>query len=163
MKAFLLSFVLSSSAFAAAASDTLTDESYGLVKFGAKLSAVEKKVGEKMTFSPTSEQSCRQGKLKKYPDMYFMVENGIVTRADVDGEKNVPNAYGVKLGDPMEEFKTKHPEIKIKPHTYIDGGFYLFLHSKDGRRAIVIEETEGKASAIRGGMLPSVGYVEGCS
>jgi hypothetical protein len=37
------------------------------------------------------------------------------------------------------------------------------IRTADGKRAVVIETDQGKVVAVRGGLLPAVEYVEGCS
>jgi hypothetical protein len=138
----------------------LTDESYGIVRFGSKLAEVEKKLGEKAK-GQTGDQGCDFVTFKKYPSVKFMVEKGIVTRADVT-DSSIPNALGIKIGTTLDEVKRRYPKVIVEPHQYDPTGHYLIFKSADGKRAIVFEEGEGKITDVRAGSEPSVEYVEGC-
>lgn len=138
----------------------LTDQSYGFVHFGSKLVEVEKKMGQR-TKGQTGDQGCDFVTFKKYPGIKFMVEDGIATRADVT-DSSIPNALGIKMGTTLNEVKRRYPKVIVEPHKYDPTGHYLIFKSKDGKRAIVFEEGDGKITDVRGGLEPAVEYVEGC-
>jgi hypothetical protein len=138
----------------------LTDQSYGVVRFGSKLLEVEKKLAEKAK-GHTGDQGCDFVTFKKYPGVKFMVEKGVVTRADVT-DSSIPNSLGIKNGTTLDEVKRIYPKVIVEPHQYDPTGHYLIFKSKDGKRAIVFEEGDGKITDVRAGMEPSVEYVEGC-
>lgn len=138
----------------------LSADGYGPVKFGAMLAAVEKTVGTKADVPGNQDQACQSVRLPSLPGVRFMVENGVVTRADA--EPGVANTLGVAVGDTLAEASSRHAGIDVGPHKYEPAGHYLTMKSPDGRTAIVMEE-DGKAiTKIRAGLLPSVSYVEGC-
>lgn len=147
-----------SSAFAFAAEPVLSWDAYGKVQFGKRLSDIEKSLGEKAT-ADEGEESCQYVHFKNFPKASFMVEDGIITRADVD--PGVPNSLGVSAGTPMERVKKKFPKVIVDPHHYDDAGFYLLMKNKKGTKAIVMEVGDGIVHTIRGGLEPSVEYVEG--
>jgi len=138
----------------------LTDESYGIVRFESKLVEVEKKLGEKAK-GHTGDQGCDFVTFKKYPGVKFMVEKGIVTRADVT-DSSIPNVLGIKIGTTLDEVKQRYPKVMVEPHKYNPTGHYLIFKSRDGKRAMVFEEGDGKITDVRAGSEPSVEYVEGC-
>lgn len=156
----LVSLLIASSNGLAKDGLVLTDESYGIVRFGSKLMEAEKKLGEKAE-RQTGEHGCDFVTFKKYPGLKFMVEKGIVTRADVT-DSSIPNMCGIKIGTTLDEVKRRYPKVIIEPHQYDPTGHYLIFKSKDGKRAIVFEEGDGKITDVRAGAEPSVEYVEGC-
>lgn len=156
----MVCFFLTATATLAAGSLILTDKSYGPVTFGNKLTEIEKRVGEKAK-SETGEKGCDFITFKKFPGIMFMVEDGIVTRADAISPK-VRNELDIQVGMPLEEVKRRYPQVEIKRHQYDPNGHYLIFKSKDGKRAIVFEEGDGKITDTRAGTEPSVEYVEGC-
>jgi hypothetical protein len=107
-----------------------------------------------------SKTGCDYVEFKRYPGLRFMIEDGILTRADA--RKNIKNSANVGIGMSLTKVKGLHPSIKIEPHKYDDEGHYLILKTDDGRAAIVSEESNGKVTDIRAGMEPAVEYVEGC-
>ena len=144
---------------AVAAELILTFDSYGPVVFGTRLSDVEKKLGEKAE-RETGEPACNYLTFKRYPNVTFMVENGFITRADVG--KDVPNAFGIKIGTSLADVKKRFPNVIVEPHQYDPKGHYLILKNADRKKAIVMEEGDGKVTDVRGGLIPSAQYVEGC-
>lgn len=156
----LVSLLIASSNGLAKDGLLLTDESYGIVRFGSKLTEAEKKLGEKAK-GHTGDQGCDFVTFKKYPGVKFMVEKGIVTRADVT-DSSIPNALGIKIGTTLDEVKRRYPKVIVEHHQYDPTGHYLIFKSTDGKRAIVFEEDEGKITDVRAGSEPSVEYVEGC-
>ena len=138
----------------------LSQERMGQVVFGASLKSVEDVLGEDVS-NQVRDSECSMVSFKAYPGTLFMVEGGIVTRADVAAD--VPNVLGIKVGDSRESVLGKYPKAHVEPHKYLEGGYYLTFPSKDGKRAMVLEVGEDKVLEIRAGLQPSVGYVERCS
>ena len=147
-------------ALAVAEIPVLSHSRYGLVEFGQPHKVAEEKLKE--TASPKKrDPGCDFVKFKKYPQMRFMVEDGIVTRGDANA--GVRNSARVTVGMSLAKVKALHSGIRIEPHKYDDKGHYLILDSADGSYAMLFEEGGGKVTDIRAGKKPSVEYVEGCS
>ncbi len=135
-------------------------ESYGLIKFGMMLEVIENAIGDKAVPSKY-DPGCDYVTFPKYPEMKFMVEEGVVTRGEAL-DPNIPNTLGISIGSTLSEIKKRYPSVVIEPHKYDPTGHYLIFKSSDGERAIVLEEGDGKITDIRAGIEPSVEYVEGC-
>jgi hypothetical protein len=137
----------------------LSDMSYGIVTFGDNLVEVKRKLGEPLG-NDVGEFDCHYTTLDIYPHIKFMVEHGIITRADiVSAETN--NSLGVKKGDQLTEIRGRFPAAQLRLHKYEPTGHYLIFKSTDEKRAIVLEANDGRVTKIRGGLEPSVEYVEG--
>lgn len=137
----------------------LSPSGYGLVQFGQPLESVEKNLGE--AASPKERESaCDFVTFRKYPRIRFMVEEGIVTRADA--KAGVRNSAKIGVGSSLARVQAMHPGIRIMPHKYDDKGHYLILDSTDGSAAVLFEVSGGKVTHVRAGKKPSVEYVEGC-
>jgi hypothetical protein len=145
--------------FAFAAEPVLSWDAYGVVQFGRHLADIEKSLGEKAT-ADEGEEGCKYVYFKRFPKASFMVEDGIITRADVG--PGVANSLGVPTGTPMTRVKKKYPKVIVRPHQYDDAGFYLIVKNNTGTKAIVMEIGDGTVQTVRGGLEPSVEYVEGC-
>lgn len=161
MKIVLLLPLIFATATASAGEPVLSAAGYGAIKFGAKLSDVEKLVSEHVA-APTDddEAACRYVQLKAYPEANFMVEQGVITRADVSAKAK--NNLNISVGTRLKNVRAKHPSAHIEPHHYDPSGHYVIFKSDDGKTAIAMEEGGGKITDIRGGLEPSVEYVEGC-
>jgi hypothetical protein len=144
---------------AVAGTGVLSPQGYGLVRFGMKVEETERALKQRTT-APYSTAGCDYVEFKKYPGLQFMVEDGIVTRADA--RRNIHNSAKVRVGMTLATVKTMHPSVKVEPHHYDDQGHYLILSTNDGGAAILFEESKGEVTDIRAGLKPAVEYVEGC-
>lgn len=142
-----------------ATAQILSPRGYGAIQFGAQLRDVESRLKERAE-PRNREFGCDFVQFKKYPGVHFMVENGIVTRADV--APDIPNSSGVRIGTRLSKLKRRFPEVKVEPHKYDEHGHYLSLSTTDGKAALLFEEGDGRVTNVRAGLFPSVAYVEGC-
>jgi uncharacterized protein len=145
-------------------SPVLSSYGYGAVTFGESLEMAEKKLGQKAIKNTTMDdvevRGCSYVKFTAYPHADFMVEKGIVTRADVS--EKATNALKLKVGTSLlNVINSDYEALTLKYHQY-ERGHYLIFKSPDERSAIVLEEVEGKVTQVRGGLEPAVEYVEGC-
>ncbi|MBZ2207469.1 hypothetical protein [Massilia soli] len=138
----------------------LTSQGYGSVRFGQTLSDVEQALGEKAQSRGESDPACTYVKFDKLPGARFMVETGVITRAEADA--GIPNELGVAVGDTVEQAKAKYPAVQVGPHKYVPDGNYLTFKKVDSNNAIVMEAEGSKITRIRSGIEPAVSYVEGC-
>jgi hypothetical protein len=132
----------------------------GQVVFGASLKSVEEVLGENIS-NQIRDTECFMVSFRVYPGTLFMVEGGVVTRADAASD--VPNVLGIKVGDSREAVLGKYPKAHVERHKYQEGWSYLTFPSKNGKAAIVLLVGKDKGLEIRAGLQPSVGYVEHCS
>ena len=147
-------------AYCAADQHVLSDISYGPVTFGAPLKTIETRLGEKAT-ADNNGMECDFVRFKKLPGIFFMVENGIVTRADTDSPQ-IKTMLWIGVGSSLKEVKRRYLKVEIEPQKYLEKGHYLIFKSPNGKRAILFEENEGKVTGVRAGLEPAVEYVEGC-
>lgn len=94
-----------------------------------------------------------------------MVVNGKIARIDVDTGV-VTTEDGAKIGDTEDRLKTLYgDELTVEPHKYIEGGHYMTIlgDSASSGKALVFETDGKQVTSFRGGRLPEVKWVEGCS
>lgn len=142
-----------------AAAPVLSPEAYGPVSFGASLKEAEEKLGEKAQQLGEADPACSSVKFKSLPKVRFMVEQGIITRADA--EAGVPNIFGLDVGGTLAQAKEKMPAVVVGPHKYLELGHYLTI-AGERNTALIMEEDGKQITKIRGGLQPSVAYVEVC-
>ena len=138
----------------------LAAHAVGPVTFGAALSDVEISLGQAMRLDQADNPECSFVSFKALPKVRFMVEKGLITRADVDPE--IVNTSGIRVGDSVDQLKQKHMDVKAVPHEYVTGG-QVYTLAGQGKAAIVMESDGSKITFIRAGLQPSVSYSEGCS
>ena len=94
-----------------------------------------------------------------------MVVKGKIARIDVD-TGSVTTEDGAKIGDTEDHVKSIYgDEVKVDPHKYIVGGHYMTVagDSASAGKALVFETDGKRVTMFRGGRLPEVKWVEGCS
>jgi len=94
-----------------------------------------------------------------------MVVKGKVARIDVD-TGSVTTYDGEKIGDTEDHIKSIYgDEVKVEPHKYIEGGHYMTVagDSASAGKALVFETDGKRVTMFRGGRIPEVKWVEGCS
>jgi hypothetical protein len=96
------------------------------------------------------------------PAVQLMIENGKVTRIDIRDGRH-PTVLGIRVGDTEARAQATYGgKLEITPHKYDQRGHYLTLRSPDKKSAMVFETDGERITAIRGGVIPSVEYVERC-
>jgi hypothetical protein len=138
----------------------LSAEGIGAIRFGMTLAEAEQAAGGKASLPEPFDQACSMVRFPALPKLRFMVEDDIVTRADAD--RGVDNAAGIAVGDSLAQLRSRHPGAEVSVHKYDANGHYVTLKSADGRAAIILEESGGKVTKVRAGLLPAVAYVETC-
>ncbi len=93
----------------------------------------------------------------------FMVEEGVVSRVDIDDSHHQTNS-GIRIGNTEEHARKVYGQsAQVSPHKYLDQGHYLTIKSRDGKYALVLETDGKRIIQIHAGRLPSAEYVEGCA
>lgn len=142
------------------ASAVLSASGAGAIRFGMTLAQAEQAAGGKAMLPTPFDSACSMVRFPALPKLRFMVENGVVTRADA--EPGVTNALDIAVGDALDSLRARHPEGVPSPHKYDAQGHYLSFPGADGRSAILVEESGGKVTKVRAGLQPAVAYVETC-
>lgn len=141
------------------ASNMLSAQGIGGVRFGMKLAEAEQAAG-KATLPEPFDPVCSMVRFASLPKLRFMVEEDVVKRADA--EPGVENSVGVAVGDTLAQVRDKYPEAQVSTHKYDKNGHYVTFPTADGSAAIILEESGGKVTKVRAGLQPAVAYVETC-
>ncbi len=136
----------------------LTDESYGAIKFGRKLSDIEKSIGQKAWRHPFEGYNdlCRYVSFKKYSAVSIRVEKGIVTQVDASDFDSVTTSLGIGYGMLLTDVQAKFPSVRVVPDEQNKKVRYAIFESKDRGKAIVFTVRKGRLSSVRAGLWPSV-------
>ncbi len=111
---------------------------------------------------PDATSECIYARVPSGPDgLLFMVVSGRIARVDVTAA-GVPTEGGIVVGDSEARVREVYGErVTSTPHKYTDG-HYLMVASGAGHRLVF--ETDGqRVTRYRGGRMPEVEWVEGCS
>ncbi len=142
------------------ASTALSAAGVGGIRFGMTLAQAEQAAGAKASLPAPFDPVCSMVRFPTLPKLRFMVEQGVVTRADA--EAGVENALGLAVGDTVAQVRAAHPAAQFTAHKYDQQGQYGTFPSADGRAAVILEASGGKVTKIRAGLQPAVAYVESC-
>lgn len=141
-----------------ASSQTLSPDGYGKIQFGQRLDAVERHLDQRATPRP-SDPACSMVAFKRYPQVRFMVEQGVITRADA--RTIVRNSAGITARMSVKDALRHQKALRAGPHKYDQNGQYLTL-AKGDDKALIFEASKGKLQKMRAGIKPAVDYVETC-
>lgn len=146
----------------APSNNTLSADAIGKVKFGSKLADVEATLKEKATGPHSSE--CVYVQFAAFPTVHFMVENGVIMRADIKAgpPKGQPNITGINAGDDVALLKAKYPTATVTRNKYVETGHDIRI-AGPANSALIFEDDGKKITSVRGGLEPAVSYSEGCS
>jgi len=141
-----------------ASGQILSPDGYGKIGFGQRLGAVERQLGQRAAPRP-ADPACSMVAFKRYPDVRFMVENGVITRADAN--RIVRNSAGITARMSVKDAQRHRPALTVGPHKYDENGQYLTL-AKGKDKALIFEASKGKLQRMHAGIKPAVEYVETC-
>jgi urease beta subunit len=156
--------------FATVAVCTVTNEwvvrfdGTGPVKIGMSLSELNVALHESFSMpEDKDEQACFYVEHGKYPGVAFMIQEGHVTRVDVD-RPGVSTAEGIKIGDSESRaIQVYGNKLKVDPHHYTaPEGHYLTVLSSNRRYGVRFETDEGKIVRFYAGQQQAIALVEGC-
>ncbi|MXO73124.1 hypothetical protein [Alteraurantiacibacter buctensis] len=144
-----------------AALNTLTLEGLGSLKLGQPVPAR----GTWAERGAQTSDQCRVVSSPDYPGVYAIVEGGTVRRITVAGASAVKLVEGLGVGSTRANIDADLPGFAEEPHKYVDGGLYLTApNAASGDAAVRFElDGDGMVSAMHVGMMPVLGYVEGCA
>jgi hypothetical protein len=110
--------------------------------------------------------SCQTMTSPDYPGVYALLTDGKVRRISVGQRSDVKLVEGVGVGSTEEDVLKAFGGFRAEPHKYVDApAKYLTApNAASGDPAVRFEiGQDGKVSIIHVGMMPELGYVEGCS
>jgi hypothetical protein len=135
----------------------------GPVKIGMSLSQLNTALQEKFAMPKArDDQGCFVVTSSRQPHVSFMLEDGKVTRIDVDSG-GIPTDKGIQVGNSEKEvLKVYGTVVKIEPHAYTvdESGHYLTI--RNGNLGLRFETSKGKIDSFYAGQFASVQYIEGC-
>ncbi|MDQ7250821.1 hypothetical protein [Dongia sedimenti] len=154
----------------------LTPQGIGAVKLGMRLAEAEQALQARFRpMEPEESEACWQTQRAdgNAPHIWYMVEDGKITRIDIGDSVGVSDANpaitvktaeGIAIGAKESDVLAAYgPTTKVMPHKYDQAGHYLIVDSPDARSALVFETSNGIVTTFRAGFHPSVDYVEGCN
>ena len=110
--------------------------------------------------------ACRTVTSPRYPGVYAIVERDKVQRITVGQRSDVELAEGIGVGATEAEARQWFGGFRSEPHKYeaAPAKYLTAPNAKDGSSALRLEiGQDGKVAMIHVGLMPVLGYVEGCA
>lgn len=140
---------------------TLSPTGFGPVHAGMSIADATHALGGEL--DPPSDPACSYVRSVRAPEgVSFMVVDGTVERIDVQSP-DVATDRGARIGDTEQSVKAMYGgALLMRPQKYT-AGHDLIVTPADTTYRLVLQTENGKVVRMRGGRLPSVLWVEGCS
>ena len=108
-------------------------------------------------------ETCRTVSSPDYPGVYAMTDGSQLRRITVGESSDVKLVEGIGVGATEAQVLAAFPGFRSSPHKYVGApAKYLTQPGNDPRLRFEIGE-DGRVSLIHAGLMPQLGYVEGCA
>lgn len=114
--------------------------------------------------APAATKGCHFMTAARQPGVRYTVLGDQISRIETR-DTRYATVKGVRVGDPLDRARKVYGKrLKSTPHPYFDNGRMLTLYSSDRSHALVMESNDqGRIITLRGGRVPEVTWLEGCS
>jgi hypothetical protein len=144
------------------ASDTwvVRDNGIGSARVGMTLAELKATLHQNLEESESGSDNCFYARSSKYPHLAFMIQDGKLSRVDVDA-RGIATSTGIQVGDSETRARQIYgSKMKVTEHQYVETGHYLTVRS--GLYGIRFETDKGKITEFYAGKYEAIQYVEGC-
>ena len=139
----------------------VTARGLGPVRVGMTVAEASAALGMPLSGADAAGECIYVRPPRELAGVMFMVVSGAIARVDVTAG-DVATEEGVRVGDSNESVRELYAgRVTASPHKYTDGE-YLTI-APDAQHRIVFEVDRRQVTRYRGGRLPEVEWVEGCS
>jgi hypothetical protein len=148
---------------ASAATWTMSERGWGPIRAGASLADARAALGGQLA-EPANRECDHVRPSGRPPGVLLMVVSGQVARVEVT-DSTVATAAGARVGDSEARINQLYPgRVQSTPHKYT-AGHYLTVRGAgaDSIHRLVFETDGQRVTRYRGGRMPEVEWVEGCS
>lgn len=101
-----------------------------------------------------------------YDGVSFMVSEGTIGRVDVQGPSTITTRSGAGVGTTEQQLRDLFPgQIEDASQYSLDTPAVMFVprDEADAQFRVIFELTDGTVTGYRSGILPPVGFTEGCA
>lgn len=114
--------------------------------------------------APKDPAACHLRSSAAQPGVVFVVDQGVVKRMETRDARYL-TLSGLRVGDAVAKVRQVYgARLNVRPHAYFERGLVLAVYSPNRQFALVMESNDaGRIVTLRGGMLPAVEFLEGCS
>ena len=114
--------------------------------------------------SVASAGRCHHRQSPQQPGVRYTLSGDVVIRTETR-DARYATVSGVQVGDSVAQVQKAYGKrLNSAPHPYFAQGKVLTVYAPDRKHALVMEANDqGRIITMRGGRLPEVGWLEGCS
>jgi hypothetical protein len=143
----------------------LSETGIGPVRVGMTVAEAAAALPDAGGSHPVTEECAYVGLSGLPAGVSLMTVGGRIVRVDVDDSSAVATARGARVGWTEAQVLAAYPGARVEPHKYDDGHYLVAIPGApaDTLHRIVFETARGVVTRFRGGVVPEVEYVEGCS
>lgn len=113
-----------------------------------------------------TSDACRTISSPDYPGVYAIIEQGMVRRITAGQNSSVRLSENIGVGSTEKEVLKSFPGFRAEPHKYVasPAKYLTAPNAASGDSALRFEiGADGRVNLIHVGMMPVLGYVEGCA
>jgi hypothetical protein len=143
---------------------TMSEAGWGPVRAGTSLGDARTALGGQL--AQPANRECDHLRPPGGPaGVLLMVVDGEVARVEVSDSGVVATTAGARVGDAEARINQLYPgRVQTAPHKYTDGHYLTVRGSgADSIHRLVFETDGQRVTHYRGGRMPEVEWVEGCS
>lgn len=134
---------------------------------GQTLQEVESTLGAHLqALSPQAkiDGACQKREVVSQPGVVYVLDQDVVTRVETRGARHA-TASGVRVGGDAAKAQRVYGErLTVTPNVHFAKGQTRTVYSQDRKFALMMEGTDaGRIIMLRGGLVPTVELLEGCS
>jgi ribosomal protein S18 acetylase RimI-like enzyme len=148
----------------ASAAWTVTETGWGPIRAGMSVADARAALGGELP-GPVNPECDHVKPPGAPPGLLLMVARGQVARVEVS-DSAVATSAGARVGDAEARINALYPgRVETRPHKYVDG-HYLIVRRRalaDSLHRLVFETDGQRVTRYRGGRVPEIEWVEGCS
>jgi hypothetical protein len=136
----------------------------GPLRYGMPVAEVGEALHDTLGPPPPSDQCVWLVPASVPAGVRLMLEQGRLVRVDVDSA-DIRTERGGEVGMTEAELRSRYGGgLQVRPHKYDTAARYLIYQGPDdSSRRLVFETDRRQVIRYRGGVMPAVEYVEGCS
>jgi hypothetical protein len=140
---------------------------YGLAPAaaGQTVAEAERALGARLVAGASdAARPCHLRRSRAQPGVDVVVNRGLIVRMETR-DPRWATLRGLRVGDSEAKARQIYGKrLTVVPHPYFARGHLLSVRAADGQHALVMESNDqGRIVTLRGGRLPAVEYLEGCS
>lgn len=111
------------------------------------------------------DETCRTVSSPDYPGVYAITEgqNGPLRRITIGQPSDVKLVEGIGVGATAQEVLAAFPGFRATPHKYAAAPAQYLTEPGDAPRLRFEIGENGRVNLIHAGLMPQLGYVEGCA